>query len=67
MLIVGLLALIICVVGLIFYLAFNAMSRAAWVEVFRIMFAMGLLAFLIGSGMQSCSVGTTGATTTIHH
>lgn len=61
MLIIGILALIICVIGLVLYLALSGMARGAWVEVARVMFAMGLLAFLLGAGMQSCSVGTTGS------
>jgi hypothetical protein len=64
MAIVGILSLIICVLGGILYLALTGMSKTSWAEIGRIMFAFGLLAFLIGSGAQSCSIGTGGAAVT---
>lgn len=61
MAIVGLITLVVCVIGLIGYLALTGFARASVVEVCRIAFAMGLLGFCIASGAQSCSVGTGGA------
>jgi len=58
MAIVGLITLIVCVIGLILYLALTGLARGSFAEVGRIMFAFGLLAFLISIGAQSCSVGT---------
>lgn len=68
MLIVGLLALIICLLGLFLYLALTGFSRASLAEVCKWMFICGLLAFLLGSGMQSCSIGTSGGGgSALHH
>jgi hypothetical protein len=58
MAIVGLLTLIVCVIGLALYLSLTKWSRGSFAEIGRIMFAFGLLAFLISTGAQSCSIGT---------
>lgn len=58
MAIIGLVTLIVCVLGLVIYLALTAFARGSFAEAGRIMFAMGLLAFLISIGSQSCSIGT---------
>lgn len=58
MAVVGILSLVVCVLGLAAYVALSGVSRASFVEVARIAFAMGLLAFLLGAGAQSCTLGT---------
>ena len=58
MAIIGLVTLVVCVLGLVLYLALTGMTRGSFAEVGRIMFAFGLLAFLISIGSQSCSIGT---------
>ena len=60
MAIVGILSLIICIVGLILWLALTKFSIGTWIEVAKWCFVCGLLAFLIGAGAQSCSIGTSG-------
>jgi hypothetical protein len=67
MAVVGLLTLIVCILGLIVYLALTAFSKASFIEVGRICFAMGLLAFLIAQGASSCSIGTNGASSNVQH
>jgi hypothetical protein len=58
MAIVGFVTLVVAVIGLLIYLALTGFARGSFAEAGRIMFAMGLLAFLIAASAQSCSVGT---------
>ena len=60
MTIVALLPVLIFVAGLIMYLFCVSISKASVAEIGRIMFFAGLLAFLLSSGAQSCSMGMAG-------
>jgi len=60
MAIVGILSLIICIIGLIVWLAMTKFSSGTWVKIAEWCFVCGLLAFLIASGSQSCAIGTSG-------
>jgi hypothetical protein len=66
MAVIGLVVLIVCVLGLIAYLALLSFSKAAFVEVARICFAFGLLAWLMSQGASSCTMGTSGASSSQH-
>jgi len=66
MVIAGLLSVIVLVLGLFAYLFSVGISKTSVAEVGRIAFAMGLLAFLMSSGAQSCSMGTGGAPAAQH-
>ena len=67
MAIVGLLTLIVCILGLVAYLALTSFSRASFTDVARICFAAGLLAFLMSQGASSCSMGTNSASSSSQH
>jgi hypothetical protein len=54
----GALAVIVLVVGIVGYLFCTGISKTSMAEVFRIAFAMGLLAWLMSAGAQSCSMST---------
>ena len=60
MAIVGLITLVVCIIGLLVWLALTGFARATFAEVGKIMFWTGLLAFLIAVSGQSCSIGTSG-------
>jgi hypothetical protein len=45
------------VIGLLLYI-FGDGRVGRWAEIGRIMFFCGLLAFLMGQGAQSCTLGT---------
>jgi hypothetical protein len=57
MTIVALIPVLVFVAGLVMYFFCVSVSKTSVAEIGRIMFAMGLLAFLLGSGAQSCSMG----------
>lgn len=63
MAITGLLSVIVLAAGLVMYFVCLGLSKGTVGEAGRIMFAMGLLAFLMGAGAQSCgmSMGTGGS------
>ena len=67
MAIVGILSLIVCIIGLVVYMALTGLAKGSWAEVGRIAFAMGLLAFLIASGAQSCAIGTSAPASSSSH
>jgi hypothetical protein len=56
MTIVALLPVLVLVFGLVLYFFCLSVTKATVAEVGRIMFFCGLLAFLLGSGGQSCSM-----------
>jgi hypothetical protein len=63
MAIVGLITLVVAIIGLLIWLALTGFARATFAEMGRLCFFAGLLAFLIASSSQSCSIGTGGAGT----
>lgn len=65
--VVGYLTLIVCVLGLIAYLALTKFAKATLIDIARICFAFGLLAYLFAAGAQSCSMGTSTSSTTTQH
>jgi len=69
MAIVGILTLVIAVLGWILWAALSGFTRATFSETGKIAFTVGLLAFCIASGSQSCSMGTTnsGGGSAQHH
>lgn len=58
MTIIAFLPVFVFAAGLVLYFICAGLTKATVGEVGRIMFAIGLLAFLIGAGAQSCSMGT---------
>ena len=57
MTIIAILPVLVFVAGVVLYFLCAGLTKATAGEVGRIMFAMGLLAWLIGAGAQSCSMG----------
>jgi len=56
MTIIALLPVLVFAAGLVLYFICAGLTKTTVAEVGRIMFAMGLLAFLLASGAQSCSM-----------
>ncbi len=70
MTIIALLPVLVFVAGLVIYFVCAGLTKGSAAEVGRIMFAMGLLAFLLGAGAQSCSASLAnggGGGTAVHH
>lgn len=57
MTIIALLPVLVFVAGLIIYLVCVGLSKSTAAEIGKWMFVVGLLAFLMGAGAQSCSMG----------
>jgi hypothetical protein len=66
MTIVALLPVLVLVGGALAYLFCVGVSRSSIAEMGRIAFAMGLLAFLIGAGAQSCQMSAGGGSSAQH-
>jgi predicted membrane channel-forming protein YqfA (hemolysin III family) len=66
MTIVALLPVMVFVAGLLMYLFCVSVSKTSIAEVGRMMFFAGLLAFLMSSGAQSCTMGTAGGGSAQH-
>lgn len=60
MTIVAFLPVLILVLGLVIYFVCVGLTKSSVAEVAKVMIFCGLLAFLIGSGAQSCSMGVAG-------
>lgn len=60
MTVIAALPVLVFVFGLVLYLFAVGVSKTSAAEIGRIMFFAGLLAFLLGSGAQMQSCGTTG-------
>jgi len=69
MTIVAALPVLVLVIGLVLYFMALKVSKATVGEVGRIMFAMGLLAFLLAAGnsMQGCSIVNGSSGSSVHH
>ncbi len=66
MTIVALLPVLVFVAGLVMYLFCVSITKASVAEIGRWMFIVGLLAFLMSSGAQSCSMGMGGGGSAQH-
>ena len=60
MTIVAFLPVLVLLLGLVIYFVCVGLTKASAAEIAKIMVFCGLLAFLIGSGAQSCSMGVGG-------
>jgi hypothetical protein len=69
MTITAFLPVLVFIIGLVLYFMSVGVTKASVGETGRIMFAMGLLAFLIASGnsMQGCSIVSGGSGSSVHH
>lgn len=68
MTIVALLPVLILVIGLVVYLMLAGLTKGSAAEIGKWMFICGLLAFLMSSGAQSCSMSAAGgASPGAHH
>lgn len=67
MTIVALLPVLVFVAGLLMYLFCVGVSKTSIAEIGRWMFITGLLAFLLGAGAQSCSMGMAGGGGSAQH
>ncbi|HYB24726.1 MAG TPA: hypothetical protein VED41_13070 [Solirubrobacteraceae bacterium] len=66
MTVVALLPVLVFVAGLLVYLFCVGISKSSAAEIGKIMFFAGLLAFLIGSGAQSCQMSAGGGGSAQH-
>jgi len=67
MTVVALLPVLVFVLALVVYFFCVSVSKASVAEVAKIAFFAGLLAFLMGSGAQSCSMGMGGGGGSAQH
>jgi len=58
---------IVFVLGLVIYLFCVGISKTSMAEVGRIAFAMGLLAWLMAAGAQSCAMSAGGGASSSQH
>jgi hypothetical protein len=67
MTIVALLAVLVFAAGLVIYLVCAGLTKGSAAKIGEIMFFCGLLAFLLGSGAQSCSMSAGAAGGSAQH
>jgi hypothetical protein len=67
MTVVALLPVFVFVAGLLIYFFCVGISRSSMTEVGKTMFAVGLLAFLLSSSAQSCSMSAGGGGGSAQH
>ena len=60
MTVIALLPVLVLAVGLVIYFICVGLTKSSAAEVGKWMFVCGLLAFLMGAGSQSCSMGVAG-------
>lgn len=66
MTIIALLPVLVFVAGLVIYFICVGLTKGSAAEIGKWMFVTGLLAFLLGAGAQSCSMGMGGGNSAQH-